>query len=295
MAWLVCAALLLPSCRSSDGPALTHDAVEPDAAALPAYEALYESAERRIATLDRLWARAVVGLRYRDEDGDLRRDQLEGHFQVVRPERVALLLGKLGETYLVLGSDAERYWWIDLDQSRAAVGDRTRAAGLSVEELGVPLLPGDLLLALDLIRWPPPGDASVLGVTWSDRPDLDQPRTAAVRLAEGSRVRVVHIDVFTLDPMGVDLLDADGTQIGSSLLTQHGRVLNRAGLPVEPRMTGRAVIEVPELDVRADFTFSGAEVSPRRPKPAAFDLDELLRRFRVTDVRRIGETLASNR
>ncbi|MGP1271929.1 MAG: hypothetical protein ACTS22_01205 [Phycisphaerales bacterium] len=264
------------------------------AAPLPTYEALYEGAERRIGTLDRLWAVAVVGLRYTDESGERRRDQGEGHFQMVRPSQLALFVGKLGEPYLILGSNESRYWWIErLDEPVATVGLHAEAAGMSTEAIGVPVMPSDLLLAMDVQRWPAPGGPGVAGVSWSDRDGVDRSRTAAVELIEGDRRRVVHVDVFTMDPVAVDVQTLAGDLIATSELSEPDRVTNRIGAAVEPRMPMRVVVDVPAAEARIELYLKRAEMSERRPRSIVFDLEELLDRFRVQRVRRIQSPSAA--
>lgn len=252
---------------------------------LPSYDVLYAGAERRIGTLGRLWARSVTSLRYVDAEGERRRDQGEGFFMFERPGSVAVLIGKLGEMYLILGADDARYWWLELIEGRRAyVGETAEAAEASTRATGVPVLPSDVLLALDLVRWPEPGSPRVLGVERSLLTGVDASRTVAICLDESGRVRRVHVDAVSLDPVAVEILAADGTLIARSRLSRHGRVLNRVGAPVEPRMPMRAEIDLPEADARIEISLSRAAMDPRRPSDAVFDFAGLLNRYRIDEV-----------
>lgn len=285
---VVALAVLATIAGCSSGPDVRLDEPVERVVDLPSYEAIYAGAERRVGTLERLWAASVTSLRYVDAEGERRRDQGEGHFQMQRPGSLAVFIGKLGETYLILGSDTSRYWWIELlDQRLAYVGESDLARVSAVESIGVPVLPGDLLLALDLDRWPEPGSERVRGVAWSDRPDLDRSRTVAVTFDESGRTRRVHLDAVSLDPLAVELLDEAGEVFASSRLSQHGRVLNRIGAAVEPRIPMRAEIDLPAADARLEISLSRAAMDPRRPRPVVFDFEELLDRFRVDTVRRL--------
>lgn len=280
----------LVGCTSQ--PATPLDALADPRVELPSYEAIFAGAERRVGTLDRLWAASVTSLRYVDASGEGRRDQGEGHFQMQRPGSLAVFIGKLGETYLILGSDTSRYWWIELlDERLAYVGNTDQARSSAVDTIGVPVLPGDLLLALDLERWPEPGSPRVLDVGWSDRDDLDRSRTVAVTFDESGRTRRVHLDVVSLDPLAVELLDEAGVVFASANLSQHGRVLNRIGAPVEPRIPMRAEIDLPAADARLEITLSRAAMDPRKPRPIVFDFETLLDRFQVDTVRRLGPAI----
>ena len=281
----------LSGCRSAGTTG--HEPGAERATELPTYERLYEGAERRVGTLDRLWAVAVVGLRYTDEDGERRRDQGEGHFQMVRPSELALFVGKLGEPYLILGSNESQYWWIErLDTPVATVGVRSEAQALSMESIGVPVLPSDLLLAMDVQHWPEPGAARASGldpsVVWSSLEGVDVSRTVVVELRDAERIRRVHVDAFTLDPVAVEVMSASGEVIAFSRLSEHAPVANRIGSAIEPRIPMRIEVDVPAAEARIELSLQRAEMSNRRPKPVVFDLDELLERFRVRVVRRIG-------
>lgn len=259
--------------------------------ALPTYEAVYDGAERRIGTLDRLWASSVTSLRYTDADGERRRDQGEGHFQMKRPGSLAVFIGKLGETYLILGSDDSRYWWIELLEDRTAyIGRQDEARASAEAAFGVPVLPADLLLALDLARWPEPGSPRVLGIEWSTLDGLDPSRTVAVSLDEVGRTRRVHVDAVSLDPLAVELIGPDGQVFAVSRLSQHDRVLNRIGASVEPRIPMRAEVDLLAADARVEITLARAALDPRKPSDAVFNLELLLDRFRVDTLRTIEPT-----
>jgi hypothetical protein len=284
LAWALC---IVGSGCSAHGPGRQDDRQAPGAE-LPGYEALFEAAERRNGTLDRLWATAVTSLRYTDAQGERRRDQGEGHFQLARPGSLALFIGKLGETYLVLGSDLERYWWLErLEERVAYVGQSSLALERSTAVLGVPLLPSDLVLAMDLARWPEPGGDEVRGVDWSGLEGVDPARTARVLLYQAGRSRAVHVDVFTLEPVAVEILTDRGEALAVSRLSGYETVRNLVGAPVAPRVPTRVQVELPSADARLELTLGQPEMSERRPKASAFDLEGLLRAFgigRVVDL-----------
>jgi len=91
-----------------------HLNVGPSDASLPAYEDVVAAYNARVSAFGRVWARVTAVYRGVDDAGNRLSEQAEGHLQIERPDRVALSLGKLGETYLYLGSNESRYWWIDL-------------------------------------------------------------------------------------------------------------------------------------------------------------------------------------
>ena len=276
---------VLGGCQSAGLRSGAGEAIE-----LPTYDAVYERAEWRVGDLDRLWAIASVGLRYVDEDGDRHREQGEGHFQVVRPEtQVALTIGKLGEVYLLLGCDAQRFWWINRTEERIAyVGAQAEARDLALDQIGVPMLPTDLLILADLNRWPEPGSPGAGEVSQSIRDDFGHLRVVMVEFTEPGRRRRVYVNANNFDPVGVDLLTDSGELISRSTLKNQMRVLNRID-PTRPQwVPTRLVMSIPSADSRIEIELSHLEISRRRPKPVVFNFDELVRRLGVTRIVELG-------
>ena len=266
---------------------------QPDAPAepLPTYEEVQARADERVGALDRFWATAVVGLKYVDAEGKSRRQQGEGHFQIVKPANVALTVGKLGEMYLVLGCDDDQFWWIErLEESVAYVGDQAGARDLALRRMGVPVLPTDLLMLGDLNAWPEPDESGAGVVEESEREDLDPAQVFAVRFDEADRTRIVYLTRLAYEPVGVDLISPAGELIARSDLFRYGRVLNHIDPLSHQRVPMRISVEVPSAESRIDLTLSRAEISNRRPKPVVFNLEELLRRFRIEKVVPLEDT-----
>lgn len=260
---------------------LTDDPPEP----LPSYEDVQARAQERIGSLDRFWAVASVGLRFKDADGDSRREQGEGHFQIVKPSSVALTVGKLGETYLLLGCDDDRFWWIErLEERVAYVGNQDGARDLATAKVGVPVLPTDLLKLADLNTWPEPGSPGAGRVIEINREDLDSSKIFAVEFDEGDRTRIVYLTRLAYEPVGVDLLTEAGDIAARSQLLGFERVLNRIDPLNHQRVPARILVDVPNAESRIELSLSRMEISNRRPKALVFDFDELVRRFRIDSV-----------
>ena len=277
--------VLLAACRAKPTPIAPED-VGP----LPTYEEVYAQAEARVGALDRFWARATVGLRYTDAEGDKHYEQGEGHLQAVRPSQVALTIGKLGETYLLLGCDDDRFWWIErLDVKRAFVGDQRGARDLAIERVGVPVLPTDLMILADLVRWPSPESDYAGVVVEADRQDLDPAAVFAVEFNESGRTRRVYLTRTVFDPVGVDLLADDGSLIARSELSLHERVLNHIEPTRQQRVPSRMKVDVPSAETRIELNLKDMEISDRRPRPVVFDLEGLIKRFGIDEVIRLED------
>jgi hypothetical protein len=257
---------------------------------LPTYDEVYARAEERVGAIDRFWATAVVGLRYVDAEGKKRRQQGEGHFQVVKPANVALTIGKLGETYLILGCDDDQFWWIErLEENVAYVGDQQGARDLAFRRMGVPVLPTDLLMLADLNAWPAAGTNASGVVAECERDDFDASQIFAVKFVEPDRTRVVYLTRLAFEPVGVDLISPSGELIARSNLSNFVRVLNRIDPLRHQRVPTRVTVDVPSAESRIEMTLSRAEISNRRPKPLVFDLNELIRRFRIDTIVRLED------
>jgi len=257
---------------------------------LPTYEEVYAQADARVGALDRFWAVAVVGLRYTDAEGDRRRDQVEGHLQFIRPSKVALTLGKLGDTLLLLGCDDDQFWWIErIEEKRAFIGDQRDARRLALERVGVPVLPTDMLLLGDLVPWPAPGSEFEGKVVETVRAGMNAAEVFAVEFRESGRTRRIYLTRSVFDPVGVDLYTDDGRLIAQSELSLHERVLNRIDPMRHQRVPSRINIDVPSAESRIEMNLSRMEISDRRPKPLVFDLDELIERFGIEEVIRLED------
>ncbi|MEM1329303.1 MAG: hypothetical protein AAGG07_01950 [Planctomycetota bacterium] len=250
------------------------EVVERDAP--PSYEEIVQRYNRTVEPLDTLWSRATVQIMSPDGDGGTRREQGEGYLQVERPSRAALSIGKLGETYFYLGSDPDRFWWIDLTDERIAiVGQHDRAGAAALAQLGVPVPPLDLIEVLGVLPLPAaPGSGQTAWTT--------DGRFVVVRLPGRLGPRLLMMDPETLRLLRVDLLDRDETLLVSAELTgmQDVRVTGRG--PGAARLPRRYVITIPREEVTVRLTLY--EPQTRTIAPAVFDLPGLLKRFRVDTI-----------
>jgi hypothetical protein len=95
----------------------------------PKFVDIARSYNQRVANLDRVSAWSNIKLTYFDEQGEKRSEDPEGRLQIIRPNKLALTLGKAGQTVFWFGSDPERYWWIDLtDKAKPIAASSLRGA-----------------------------------------------------------------------------------------------------------------------------------------------------------------------
>lgn len=261
--------LLGVGCRATPGTATTRPEAPP-----PPYEAVAEVYNARAARLPRIWSRAVVQVRYLDEDGKQRSVQGEGHLQVIQPDRLALSAGKLGETLFWLGGDSDRFWAFELgDASRASVGRHENVGRPCARALAAPVHP---LEALDLLGVTPlPAEPSP--VAWSA-----DGRSLVVEFPGRFGPQRVFIDPMDYLPVRIELLDPrDGAVAVVATLEQHERVWIDGSPGYNPQVATRIVIEHPGSESEVRLTLSDANDGSQRGRlaDAAFNFESLLRAF----------------
>lgn len=256
------------------GPERTGEVVERGPA--PAYAAAARAYNERADRLGRVWARAVVTIRYVDTEGVVQREQGEGHLQLLRPGKVAVSVGKVGTVLLWLGSDGTRWWWIDLtgDARVARVGRRGE------EPAALALVPGDLFALTGTAPLPASGgatqwsaDGQLLGLT-SVRP--------AARPGAAPGVQRLWVDPATYEPVGVELYDAARRLELVSKLDDPDYVLMRGEAGSGPRMATSISVHHPASDTEVYLRLGGMEDG--RVSEGAFDLSRLLDELRVDRV-----------
>jgi hypothetical protein len=220
----------------------------------PEYNTVARKYNERVELLGRLFARTVVVLKFTDEDGKRRSEQGEGFLQVVRPDKLAMSVSKVGKRLVWFGSDGQRYWWIDLvDRKKAYVGrhenyDTLRAEGVIapglglrpldlIQMLGTSPLPVDPRVAVGTTQWS--SDGKRIGVT------VRRPGAGGAGRKESGLMRV-WLDPDTFEASKVELFDAGKTLVLVSDLSEyeHVELRNRGGN--SPRVASRVLIAGPE-------------------------------------------------
>ncbi len=286
------AALLLNGCQSTPSPKGEPTITTVVAQPLPSFQDAVARYNEGVLPLDRLIARATIRLTYTDRDGERHTEQPDGTLQIVRPNKLAIDLGKAGKKLFWLGSDEERYWWIDLsnpDDRFAAVGRHDHwdanqsAAG---RRLGIGVRPLDLIAAIGIT----PLDPKLKGATqWS----RDGRRLGIVSPLPGRNgLQRVWVDPKTMRPSSIELFNADHKLVLRADMEGEERVtINRTGVPgsvgERPVIPARITCDDIESDAELRITLSDAKDGPISDK--AFRLDELVRRLgvgRVVDLDR---------
>ena len=236
----------------------------------PTYAEIATAHNERASRLPRLWARAAVRMQYTDDDGDRRREQGEGHLQIIAPARLALSVGKVGEVLFWLGSDDHRFWWFDLSEnSRASVARHENVLLPCVSEIALPVHPLDLLDLLALREIPATGPAPV----------LDPEGRAVVDFPTPAGARRVFFDTDTMYPARVELWwRGEASPAIIAELEEYERVDLPSVPGVDPRLASRVTITHVDSDTLMTLFLSDMSDGSRfgRLSPGVFDFEELV-------------------
>ncbi|GAB4551695.1 MAG: hypothetical protein Tsb0013_13850 [Phycisphaerales bacterium] len=276
--------LLLGAC------AQTPRAVDDAPAPLPSAEDAVRAHNERVARLDRLWARAIVTIRFTDERGERKWEQGDGHFQLKDASKLALSIGKVGEVLVWIGANDKRFWIIDRlndDETLLFVGRHDATTRGEFQRAGLPVPPKQLL-RLGALR---PIDAADAHVS----PEAEGRLAVTVPDADGAWRYVFEPAPDDDMPLVVQRLNADGGVLLESSLEQPKLVdMNdgRGGWP--PRMFSRLLVtHVPTGD-SISLLLDGEITDGRRrgvPNDAVFDLDVLTNAYGPIDrVVELGES-----
>lgn len=313
------ACLLLVGCGAAESSRSRPEQGTTDSVRKPVPDAgaLVAQYNKRLEHLSRIKARAVVRLRYRDEDNELRNEQVEGLLQVIRPDRLALSLGKAGKTGAWFGCDASRYWWFDLEKTPSAiVGERTPDGEQARRVLGLSIAPWHLI---ELLGITPLNAADVRSIAWSSdgqslvvtlrfpgtvaaagesaaAKDQDPPDHLLKRLTVDPRnafpARIEIVEPGTVAPDSSRSDSGAETVLAASELAGDERVeLKDSPAGERPRMPATVFVTAPGQEAEIRLSLSG--VTDARIADASFDFDKLLAHFDVAPerVRKAAEVL----
>lgn len=277
LAALICTVLSLGGCAGANDARDGGRAIARGAP--PSYRDAAASYNERVEPLERFRAQVTVQFRYTDREGRSRTEQPEGTVQVVRPDRLALSLGKLGQVKFWLGADESRYWWLDMmEQPLGFVGRHERFDTAAARRLGLSLPPRSLIRVLCLT----PLDASAPGGTqWSrDGRWLG----ISSRIDPDGSVQRIWVEPENFRPLKVELFDAAGNAAVVAELTGEERVSVppgsvRGGSPWIPAYI---TIYVQDTDATVRVKLSSAQNSGVNDR--AFVLDDLLAAYGVEQV-----------
>jgi len=249
---------------------------------LPSYPEVAQRFNARVERLNRVWSRVNLTLRAPKERGGAGVDRAEGHLQVELPDRTALSVTKLGETYFYFGSDQEGYWWLDMSDPDAKValyGRHEEATPELVAELGLPVHPRELL---DLFGITPlPAEPAGGRVNWDGQRGLLRVETAGMW-----GQRVMWLDPVLFAPERVELRGRRGQVRAECEMARSISVPVRGDARVPPKIASQYRVNLPASGALLTLELYGAtnkEISPR-----AFDFEGLVESYGIDEVILLG-------
>lgn len=278
-ATLIAALGALPACRSG-APRDEIPIADPSRPA-PAYADVAARYNERASRLGRLWASAVVELRYTDSKGKRRWEQGEGALQRIAPDRFSLSVNKLGERIALVGCNAERFWLIEFaDDGVASVGLNENIASPCCEPTGLPASPLDIVDMLGVLPMPVGPDAARANasVGWTPRGD-DLRVEFDVR---SGRMRIEYPPAG-VGPSRIALLTASsipGEPMRETLvarLDSYEPVDIRGEGTIRPRLASRVIIT--SVDAKSEVRLTLSEMSSgsaEKLPDESFDFDYLI-------------------
>ncbi|MBX3377207.1 MAG: hypothetical protein KF678_09425 [Phycisphaeraceae bacterium] len=281
-AWVAVAAALMGvlGCRQAQPVVRPMQPVERGPA--PGYAEAAAGYNARVAPLERLWV-LINGskLRYVDREGERREEQGDGVCQYVRPSMVLVTLRKYGQVGMLLGSDEQRYWWIDVQNRpyRAYVGRHEHATAERIEATGLKVHPLDFVDLLGLTALPAAGGETA----WAaDGSGLE----VKVAGRDGSGVRRLVLDPKTWDPVRIEVLDGAGRVLASSMLSDFARVSVRGAGPdtPRPRVPLKVTLDVDGGSTQVMLNLDQPQDDPSRLRARVFDFEKLVEGYGVEEV-----------
>lgn len=275
---------------------------------------------QRVADLARLRTPVTLVIDAPDPSDDnperRRRDQLEGNLQLIQPANVSLRIDKVSQTLFVLGSNQQRYWWIEFtDPRRAFVGDMSLATPAKVARFGLALHPLDLLELAAITPLSPSAQGGwdqtraneseaggllrvrdrLISAAFATQAQSEANSAGAQNAAaSGWGWRELLIDPATLQPRAVWLLATDGRAIAWSELDQYIEVPvdGKGQSPARIASRIRAVVWTQRGEDRIEMSLSQPENVGNRIRTGQFDLDRVLDTYEVAETIDIDDLLA---
>lgn len=237
----------------------------------------------RTASLQAIRGRGVVNFRWRDAQGDEQWEQGNLDVQIAQPSRVVFRVHKLGETFLWVGCDEERYWMVDLLRDGDTAAYVGRHAGLTeekAESIGLLAPPRELVTLMGIRSLPtfaPDSvDAPVVEVT-------DNGWRVALPASDGAQW-VYDIDALTVRPAAIKLIDAHGGTVVDAVLGDY-QLVKTADPANIVHMAMDVQIAYPATSASMRIDLNGADDEPPRDRAFAFEqIVELLRPMRTVDL-----------
>lgn len=272
----LCAGMALAGgCASGDKPQPGGQA--PVVTAGPPYADAAAKHNANVKSFTRLFGYVVVQMKYLDKHGEKHEEQGEGRVQIIQPDHVAVSVGKVGETFFWLGSDSQRYWWLDLTGKQRVMftGAHETYARSQARRVGVVVAPLDLVRLIGVVPLPATGGQAQVSA--------DGTRVGIVTTLDNGGRQRIWVDPRTYLPLSVELFNANGDlEIVSRLGEPDG--VDITGVGSRPLMNQRIEVTTAAGDAQITLRLSELQDGAGRMVPETFDARALARHYRVDTI-----------
>jgi len=195
-------------CESTGPKTSSETSITPiDPTTPPGYLELATVQNERVGKISTYWARSAFKLEW-TEDDESHTEIGEGHLIFSLPNEVALSFGKVGETFLWVGSNDKLFWLFEGgDEAAAYVGRNENALHPLCERLPITVHPLDLLDLMGLFPLPDP-----LAAPPAVQPDVQYNAWFVVVPGRGADRRV-YFEPENFFPIRIELLEPDTNEI----------------------------------------------------------------------------------
>lgn len=242
----------------------------------PAYAEVAVKYNANVEHLSKLFSFVVVQIEYTDKKGERHHEQGEGRLQVIQPYHVAISVGKVGETFFWLGSDSQRYWWLDLSGKPRVmfVGAHETYAKSQARRVGAVVAPLDLVRLIGVVPLAKTGQTQ-----WS----ADGKRVGIVNMLDNGGRERVWVDPKTYLPSSIEIFNAKGElEITSTLSEPDGVTIS--GMGERPTLNRKIEVKSAAGDAWISLTLSDMEDGSGRMVPESFDPAALAKHYRVDTI-----------
>lgn len=241
----------------------------------------------RASQVTQVWSRAVVQLKWTDEKGKKRSEQGDGHVIFRKPGELAMMIGtKVGDPWVVLGGNTERFWFFDLKpvkgQPTALYFGANRDLGEeSMLELNIPVRPDRFInllgiqeLAVQKGQAPSLIPDRKLGGYWYRMPLEDEFEALT---------QSVLIDPVTALPRSIRITDSSEGVVAEATLSQFEPVAVKGQPPTAwPQVATRIEVHSPSNKTRVILHLSSQ--TSAKVTDAQFNIESLKGRYKPDKV-----------
>jgi len=240
----------------------------------PGYRQLIARYNHNIRQMSRIWASTDVRMVWRDRKGKRQTQSGDGVLIIVRPRKIAMTVGKLGHTGLWIGSNATRYWLLNLEDKTAYVGLYQNLDRPCTEPLPLPVPPQAVayllgIMPIDPAKVPPPPAVEMFG-------------GYALIEPPGLHIRML-LDPRTAEPVRIDWLNDRGQSTLVSRLSERRRMrLDGRAEEHWPNIAHQVKIYAPGREARLDMQLYDVTDGRRENKisPNVFNWSVLVKTYR---------------